>query len=103
MSKDNYRSLEDAVSVDAYSTLTNGFFEINYSDKTCFTSKIDYRSPLFKYIKDNGYSAYFHSSKFTVDLLKLCVPLAAVVVCGVYLKRTERKPVAQEESKDDPE
>ncbi len=99
--KEKYRGMDDAVSVDVYSTLTNEFFEIKYSDESIFLSKIDYRSPLLKYIKDNGYSAYFRSGKFTVDLLKLCVPLAAVVACGVYLKKTERKPEAQEENTDD--
>ncbi len=93
--QDDFKNFEDAVSVTTHRTLDDTDLVIHYRDGSkctyIYVLANDSSLVLARYIRENGYNAYLHSGEFTLDLLKLCVPLAVVVASGVFLKKSKQK------------
>lgn len=87
---DSYENIPDmkkAVKIEHLTLMHKDQITVYYEDETTYDFFIEYayENPIALYIENEGYSVYFNSSEFGVDLIKTIIPFITAIASAVVL------------------
>ena len=102
---DDYRGIEDALSVSKKGGFIKGATTITVLYRNGNPCAVKHGPAAYfaldRYISENGYKTYTHSSKYVFDIILLCFTILLFIVCVVFLIVTKRRQKAQDNEKPD--
>lgn len=92
MSADYYKKMPDinrAKEIECWVKLHKDDITVFYEDGTTYSFYVrrSYGGPLISLIQNEGYNVYFRSSEFVADLIKVIIPLMAIVVAVILIRK----------------